>query len=190
MTHFWADRASLAAFVGRGCGKALDLGCGEGRISRELTACRYEVTAVNPVEKLVKAAVRAQSAWSYAVATAAHLPFQDAQFDLVVAYNVLMDLNDVPTALKEIRRVMPPSGQLFISAVRPFVDHGHFANKEMNSPYALGGTYFGKRRFEGVEEHHGLRTHFPVWSQPLEAHCIALEDFRTRECAASGILTR
>src|SRR5580700_5603671 len=78
---FWAYRASLAAFVGRGCGKALDLGCGEGRVSRELTACGYQVTAVDPVDKLVNAAVQAKSAWNYAVATAAQLPFEDAQFD-------------------------------------------------------------------------------------------------------------
>jgi 2-polyprenyl-3-methyl-5-hydroxy-6-metoxy-1,4-benzoquinol methylase len=45
---FWAYRASLAAFIGCGNGKALDVGCGEGRISRELTACGFQVTAVDP----------------------------------------------------------------------------------------------------------------------------------------------
>jgi SAM-dependent methyltransferase len=80
---FWAYRASLAAFIGRGNGKALDVGCGEGRISRELTACGFEVTAVDPVSRLVGAAIEAQSARNYAVASAADLPFENAQFDLV-----------------------------------------------------------------------------------------------------------
>ena len=35
---FWAYRAALAAFIGRGQGAALDVGCGEGRVARELRA--------------------------------------------------------------------------------------------------------------------------------------------------------
>jgi 2-polyprenyl-3-methyl-5-hydroxy-6-metoxy-1,4-benzoquinol methylase len=58
---FWAYRASLAAFIGCGNGKALDVGCGEGRISRELTGCGFQVTAVDPVSRLVGAAIEAQS---------------------------------------------------------------------------------------------------------------------------------
>ena len=82
---FWAYRSLLAAFIGRGNGKALEVGCGEGRISRELTACGFEVTAADPVSRLVRAAIDAQSAQNYAVASAAELPFENAQFDLVVA---------------------------------------------------------------------------------------------------------
>jgi 2-polyprenyl-3-methyl-5-hydroxy-6-metoxy-1,4-benzoquinol methylase len=59
---FWAYRTSLAAFIGCGNGRALDVGCGEGRVSRELTACGFQVTAVDPVSRLVKAAIEAQSA--------------------------------------------------------------------------------------------------------------------------------
>ena len=173
---FWAYRASLAAFIGRGNGKALDVGCGEGRIARELTACGFQVTAVDPVSRLVRAAIEVQSARNYAVASATELPFDNAQFDLVVAYNVLMDVEDAPTALKEFRRVIRPTGQLIISIVHPFVDHGRFTSKELNSPFILEGTYFGRQRFEGVEERDGLRMHFAGWSQPLEAYGMALEE--------------
>ena len=174
---FWAYRAALAAFIGRGNGgKTLDVGCGEGRVSRELTACGFDVAAVDPVSRLVSAAVEAQSARNYAVASAAELPFGNAQFDLVVAYNVLMDVEDVPAALKECRRVLRPTGQLIISITNPLVDHGHFANKEMNSPFVLEGTYFGRHRFEAFEERDGLQMHFAGWSQPLEAYGIALEE--------------
>jgi 2-polyprenyl-3-methyl-5-hydroxy-6-metoxy-1,4-benzoquinol methylase len=93
---FWAYRASLAAFIGCGNGTALDVGCGEGGVSRELTACGFQVTAVDLVRRLVRAAIEAQSARHYTVASATELPFDNAQFDLVVAYNVLMDVDDVP----------------------------------------------------------------------------------------------
>lgn len=173
---FWAYRASLVAFVASGNGKALDVGCGEGRISRELTACGLQVTAVDPVSRLVMAAIEAQSAQNCAVASATELPFENAQFDLVVAYNVLMDVEDVPTALKEFRRVMRPTGQLIISIVHPLVDQGRFVSKEMNSPFVLEGSYFGRKRFQGMEERDGLRMHFAGWSQPLAAYGIALEE--------------
>jgi len=141
-----------------------------------LTACGFQVTAVDPVSRLVRAAIEVQSARNYAVASATELPFDNAQFDLVVAYNVLMDVEDVPTALKEFRRVIRPTGQLIISIVHPFVDHGRFTSKELNSPFILEGTYFGRQRFEGVEERDGLRMHFAGWSQPLEAYGMALEE--------------
>lgn len=173
---FWAYRAALAAFIGRGNGKALDVGCGEGRVSRELTACGFEVTAVDPVSRLVRAAIETQSARDYAVASADELPFENAQFDLVVAYNVLMDVEDVRAALKEFSRVLRPTGQLIITICHPFADHGRFASKDMNSPFVVEGSYFGRQRFDSVEERDGLRMHFAGWSYPLEAYAIALEE--------------
>ena len=87
-----------------------------------------------------------------------------------------MDVEDVPMAFKEFRRVIRPTGQLIISVCHPFVDHGRFASEEMNSPFIVDGTYFGRQRFEGVEERDGLRMHFAGWSHPLEAYGIALEE--------------
>ncbi len=97
---FWAYRDLLTAFIGRGAGEALDVGCGEGRVSRELKACGYRVIASDPVCELVDAAKEARSADGYAVASGIDLPFEDARFDLVMAYNVLMDIEDVPAILK------------------------------------------------------------------------------------------
>jgi len=111
---FWAYRESLIAFVGRGEGEALDVGCGEHRVSRELKACGYRVTASDPVRELVNTAKEAGSADDYAIASGTGLPFADASFDLVMAYNVLMDIEDVPATLKEKRRVLRPAGMLVI----------------------------------------------------------------------------
>ena len=172
---FWAYRASLAAFIGAGGGAALDVGCGEGRVSCELMALGYQVTATDPVSELVEAAAQAKSAHDYAVAGANKLPFDDGSFDLVVAYNVMMDIEDVPAALQEIRRVMQPTGRIVISIVHPIADHGRFTGVATNSPFILQDPYFGRQRFEGVEERGGLRMHFAGWSQPLEAYAAALE---------------
>lgn len=172
---FWAYRNAFRDFVGRGGGDALEVGCGEGRVARELVRCGWRVTAVDPVGELVRAAAEARSAHDYAVATAAHLPFPDGRFDLVVAYNVLMSVDDVPAALKEIRRVMRRGGRCVISIVHPFADRGRFAGAGPDAPFVLEESYFGRRRFEGVEERGGLRMTFAGWSQPLEAYAGALE---------------
>jgi SAM-dependent methyltransferase len=172
---FWAYRDSLIGFVGRGHGRALDLGCGEGRVSRAVASCGYRLTAVDPVRALVDAAVAANSARDYAVATATSLPFKDGCFDLVLAYNVLMDVEDLEPAVKEIRRVMSPSGRFLMSIVHPFADRGAFASSDGEAPFVLKGSYFGRQRFEGVEDRAGIRMHFAGWSRPLEAYATALE---------------
>ena len=49
--EFWAYRASLLAFIGTGTGDALDVGCGEGRVSRVLKESGYRVTATTRDER-------------------------------------------------------------------------------------------------------------------------------------------
>ena len=51
---FWVYRGSLAAFIGGGVGEALEVGCGEGRVSRELIALGYRVTATDAVGRMVE----------------------------------------------------------------------------------------------------------------------------------------
>lgn len=172
---FWAYREPLLAFIGRGEGKALEVGCGEGRVSRALKECGYHVTATDPVAQFIAAAEKARSADEYAIASAGKLPFEDGSFDLVVAYNMLMDVEDVAEAVREMRRVLGRSGTLLISIVHPFADRGRFAGPESDAPFVLQQSYFGRERFEGVEERNGLKMHFAGWSQALENYVAALE---------------
>lgn len=172
---FWAYRESLLSFLGQGAGQALEVGCGEGRVSRVVKECGYRVTATDPVAAFITAAARADSAESYAMAAAGHLPFDDGSFDLVVAYNMLMDVENVPAAVNEMGRVLRSSGTLMISLVHPFADRGRFAGPGPEVPFVMQGSYFGRARFEGLEERNGLKMHFAGWSQPLENYMAALE---------------
>jgi SAM-dependent methyltransferase len=109
---------------------------------------------------LLAAAEQAGSADDYQLATAANLPFADDMFDLAIAYNVLMDLEDVSSALREIGRVLRPFGTLVISIVHPFADRGRFVGSEPDAPFILQNSYFGRERFGGVEERKCLQDAF------------------------------
>src|SRR5258708_12140654 len=86
-----------------------------------------------------------------------------------------MDIEDVPTALREIGRVLRPSGTLVISVVHPFADRGRFVGPEPDAAFVFHNSYFGRERFEVVEERNGLQMHFAGWSHRLESYMLALE---------------
>lgn len=172
---FWAYREALCTFIGPGVGTAIEIGCGEGRVARLLGELGFDVTATDPVPALVKAARAAESAKNFAICAADALPFADASFDLAVAYNVLMDVEDIPAALREIRRVLRPSGQLVVSIVHPIADIGRFDDEDPDAPFSITEPYFGRREFHGTENRDGIEMPFFGWSQPLEAYSLALE---------------
>jgi 2-polyprenyl-3-methyl-5-hydroxy-6-metoxy-1,4-benzoquinol methylase len=58
----WAYRESLVIFIGRSEGEALDVGCGEGRVSCQLKTCGFRLTASDPVRELVNTAKEARPA--------------------------------------------------------------------------------------------------------------------------------
>jgi SAM-dependent methyltransferase len=172
---FWAYREALVDYIGPGRGNAIEIGCGEGRVSRLLKQLGYRVTATDPVAEMIEAAREANSADDYAVCGADSLPAEAGKFDVVMAYNVLMDIDDMPAALREIRRVMKPDGTLFVSLVHPFRDRGRFDGPQPDAAFVMEDSYYGRKRFDGEEESNGLRMHFAGWSQPLQNYVAAFE---------------
>lgn len=167
---FWYYRAGLAALIGPGSGEALDVGCGEGRVSRLLGELGYRVTAADAVAAMVAAAREADSAAEYAVAPAAALPFADGRFPLVVAYNLLMDVDDLDGALAETRRVIRPDGRLVLSIVHPLQDRG----EAEGAAFALRDDWFATIPFRGRDERDGLGVDFAGWARPLPVYVAAL----------------
>jgi SAM-dependent methyltransferase len=148
-----------------------EIGCGEGRISRELTSLGHRVTGVDLSPSLLASAQDAGSAERYVLADAASLPFPDGHFDRVVAYNVLMDVPDLGAATAEAARVLAPGGTLTISIVHPFADLGTFDDA---GRFVLHGNYFESRPFSAVEQRRGLTMDWDGWSRPLRDYVGAL----------------
>lgn len=171
---FWSYRDEFRRFLPAPGASTLEIGCGEGRIARELTSLGHAVTAIDLSLTLLGAARAAGPAARYAVADAAQLPFTDGGFDRVVAYNVLMDVADMPAVVAEAARVLAPSGTLTLSIVHPFTDRGAFTSRDPDAAFTIEGSYYGRRYFRGTEARDGLSMDFAGWSHPLEDYTAAL----------------
>ena len=156
--------------------RTLEIGCGEGRVARDLARRGHTVVALDTSPTLVRFAQAADPAGRYLLADAASLPFDDASFDLVVAYNSLMDVSDMPAAIVEAARVLQPGAYLCVSVTHPISDAGSFANEQPDALFTIPGTYLGRRRFEGTFERDGLQMIFHGWCYPLEDYARALAD--------------
>jgi SAM-dependent methyltransferase len=190
---YWFYRQQFREFVPAPGRSTLEIGCGEGRISRDLTALGHRVTATDISPSLLAAAEAARSADRYQVADAANLPFKDNEFDRVVAYNMLMDVPDMPAVITEAARVLAPGGQLTISIVHPFIDRGAFADDGPDAIFEVRGSYFGRKHFTGTEQRGDHVMHYAGWSHPLQDYAAALNqaglaitDIREPRPAAAG----
>jgi len=95
--------------------RVLDLGCGNGAFSMELTARAPAATVVGAdlsPEMLHVAQRRCAGRVPVARADAAVLPFRSAAFDLVFMSHVLMLIADLDGCLAEIVRCLTPTGRL------------------------------------------------------------------------------
>jgi SAM-dependent methyltransferase len=153
----------------------LEVGCGEGRVCRDLTARGHVVTGIDAAPTPLAAAREADPGGRYLLADAAALPFADGEFDLVVAYNSLMDVDDMPGAVREAARVLEPGGRLCVCITHPLREAGSFDSREPDAPFRIRGSYFGRRRFAGTFTRAGLTMTFHSWAYPLEDYTIALE---------------
>jgi len=93
---------------------ALDLGCGDGRLSAELAVQQLIAADVSPVA-LARAARRLPDARLVELEPDAPLPLGDGAVDLVLCAETVEHVRDVQRFLSEIRRVLRPGGTLALT---------------------------------------------------------------------------
>ena len=93
---------------------ALDLGCGDGRLSTYLHARALTAADVSSVA-LKRAADRLPGAEIAQIEPDAPLPFVDGEFELVLCAETIEHVRDVQLFLSEIRRVLRPGGGLALT---------------------------------------------------------------------------
>lgn len=119
--EFILDPAMLS-MVGPLKGKrVLDVGCGEGRFCRMMSARGARTFGIDPTSELIALARKDHHEGCYVRGSAESLPFRDRSFHLVVSYLTLIDIVDFREAVKEMARVLRPKGRLAIANLNSFI---------------------------------------------------------------------
>ena len=118
--------ASLYELLPPPRGLTLDVGCGEGRVSRELAGRGYDVVGIDAAAALVDEARAADPGGRYEVASIDALPVAAGAAELVICVNVLPHIHDLEAAAVELARVLSPGGRLLIGTIHPVAQAGTY----------------------------------------------------------------
>jgi ubiquinone/menaquinone biosynthesis C-methylase UbiE len=109
--------------AGRGQGRLLDVGSGDGALAARLARQGALVTGVDPAPAAIDRARAAHPDMSWALpAEDGRLRAPDASFDVVTCVHVLEHVADTQALMSEVRRVLVSGGIVLVAV--PF--HGRF----------------------------------------------------------------
>lgn len=94
-----------------GCARVIDIGCGEGQLSRALAASGCEVFGVDPTAQHVRLARERGGGPTYEVGGAEALPVGDGAFDGALACLVFEHIDELEAAIAEVSRVLSDGGR-------------------------------------------------------------------------------
>src|SRR5260370_4346752 len=149
--------------VGPARGRVLEVGIGSGLNLASYRPCAEEVYGVDPsTELLAKASNRLNTARipvKLVEGSCEKLPFDDRSFDTVVITFTLCSIPDAALAVREMRRVLRPEGEL------RFVEHGQAPDpsvvrwQDRLTPVwkRLGGGCHLNRKIDGLIKAGGFR---------------------------------
>jgi len=106
--------------------KILDLGCGDGWLTKYLNSFGYDCVGVDPSIKNIR---------PFYCGTADKIPFPDNHFDCIIMFEVIEHIQ--PKCYSEINRVLKSKGKIILSTILPKSDKLiHFLSKmKILSPY-------------------------------------------------------
>ncbi|MGJ5075309.1 class I SAM-dependent methyltransferase [Bradyrhizobium oligotrophicum] len=173
---FWRHhREQFGALLPPPGALTLDIGCGEGRLSRHLASEGHRVVGVDASPSLIAAARAADPTIGVVRADAAALPLADACADLAIAFMSLQDVDAMPAAMHELARVLRRGGRFCMAIVHPLNSAGRFASLAPEAPFVIQGSYLDSYTFSDAVERDGLSMTFHSAHRPLQSYFAALE---------------
>jgi SAM-dependent methyltransferase len=154
--------------------RTLDVGCGEGRLLRDLRALGHDVVGVDASKTMVAAARDEAPDREIHLADAASLPFENGGFDCAIAFMSLQDIEDYEGAIDEAARVLAPGGRFCMAIVHPLNSSGQFRGDHPDSPFVIDGAYLEPSYYADDIGRDGLEVTMVSAHRPLEAYTEAL----------------
>lgn len=155
--------------------RVVDLGCGEGRLPRDLRDLGYGVIGIDPSISLIAAAREADPDGDYRIADAAAVPIADGAADMVTAFMTPQDIDDLEAAMREAFRLLVPGGWLRTATVHPINSAGQFAgatggrdSRDPGATFEIRDSYFEDRQYTDTIERDDLPMTFTSRHRDLE----------------------
>jgi ubiquinone/menaquinone biosynthesis C-methylase UbiE len=153
----------------------VDIGCGEGRVARDLKLLGHRVVGVDVCPGLVKLAQESDPQGEYLLANAAAIPLDSNYADVAIAFMSPQDIDDIDSAFAEASRILIPGGHLVLAIVHPINSSGRFTNEDEDSEFVIAGSYLDEFRYSDNLTRDGLEMTFHSQHRPLERYSRALE---------------
>lgn len=108
--------------------KILDMGSGTGHLTKALKDKGFNVFGVEPSEDMLGFARKNFPDIEFKKGISTEIPFEDGEFDMIVAFEVLRYLNKQVNAktYQEFFRVLKPGGQFFVTHVNKYSSDYYF----------------------------------------------------------------
>jgi SAM-dependent methyltransferase len=156
--------------------RTVDIGCGEGRLTRHLKQLGHDVVGIDASPSLVAAARELDPSIDIRVADAVAVPLGDASADIAIAFMSLHDIDAMPAAVREIARVLQPGGRLCLAIVHPVNSAGRFETTDADAPFVIKGNYLNASTYADTVERDGLSMTFHSRHRPIQDYFMALEE--------------
>lgn len=153
----------------------VDLGCGEGRVSRDLRTLGHTVIGLDASRALAAATASHEKPTPVMIGDCARLPMRGGIADLAVSFMALQDVDDPGAALAETFRVLEPGGRLHLAVVHPISSGGRFDVDERPATFTFDGRYYDVRGNIDAVSRDGLSMRFASRHLPLERYGQLLE---------------
>jgi SAM-dependent methyltransferase len=170
----------LASECLAGARSVLDVGCGEGQISRLAASLDgvERIVGVDPTWAQITVAQARAGGPAYARGEASSLPFADDAFDAVVACLVFEHIVAVDAAIAEVARVLRPGGRFAFFLNHPLLqtpNSGWIDDQILDPPeqyWRIGDYLIEDENLEEVEKD----VFIPFIHRPLSRYVNALAD--------------
>jgi len=153
----------------------VDVGCGEGRVTRDLKRLGHKMIGIDASATLIGLAREEDPKGKYFHAPASRMPLENACADLAIAFMSLQDVDDLEPSVLEIARVLQNGGRACFAIVHPINSAGKFTSEEADSEFIIKDSYLDEYRYNDWFERAGLEMTFYSQHRPLERYSRALE---------------
>jgi len=164
----------LAERFVRGAHRVLELGCGEGQVSRRIARLGADVVGLDPAPTQIRAAYGRDASVRCVQARAQQIPCAGGAFDAVVLCLVLEHIDPFEPVVDEVARVLVPGGRFVAFLSHPLLQAPGSAwmiDEDLDEQYWRVGPYLHD---DVITDEVAPGVHFSFAHRPLSRYVHAM----------------